>query len=241
MRANCEKCSKHRELILSASPEFENTKTFKKLNFRKTQNCFKKLEKSRIQKSGIHNELFKLRYAVDSKSDSRPLFPKKIEASKINKRHSDKLCNEKNGLLHARTISWPLFNHFSICDNDKSASDRTVIWVSNTFDVMSSGESFIHKESDQKKEVIPSITISSSSETDVSPPTSLSSNSASVFNVPTRGQQDFQANFLNLQGFASPASSRRYSGDSGYSGTQSTSSEENSFLSRKSKTFKSDC
>ena len=240
MKANCEKCLKNKELILSASSEFENFKTFKKRNIRKTQNCFKKVEKSRVQKSGIHNEFLKLRNAVDNKSDSRSLFPKEAEASKINKRHSEKIYNEQNSLLRARTISWPLFNYFSICDNEKSANDRTFIWVSNTFDVMSSGESSIHKESNQKKEVIPSITISSTSETDVSPQTSLRSNLASVFNMSTRGQQDFQANLLNLQSNASPASSRRYSGDSGYSGTQSTSSVENSFLSRKSKTFKSD-
>ena len=232
LKANCEKCLEHEDFLSSATSKLEKIQILKKLDFHKTKDSFKKYEKSGFHKSAMHKEFTKLHSIVTDKNDLNSFFQKEMKTSKLNERYLDNKFNDQNGLLHARTISWPLFNQFSMYENKKSVSERTFIWVSNSCDY-SSGDSFLHEENNRKKEIIPSITISSSSETDISPPTSLRSNSVSVFNMSSRGQEDCQINFLNPPGSTSPTGSRRYSRDSGYSGTQSTSSDDNTFSSGK--------
>ena len=151
------------------------------------------------------------------------------------------------GLVHSRTTSWPL-SHSNGSANaaGEEVDARTVSWVRNTLDVLTAGaftdfSAQPNSSGDKEKlmqragggnarsdKLLPSITVTSSAFIEASSPDSMTSvdGSNDVFTSPvtTTAAADGQLFLLPPIVYSSPGNTRRYSGDSGYSGTQSVSS-----------------
>ena len=137
---------------------------------------------------------------------------------------------DHSNLIHSRTTSWPL----SHSQGDKVDS-RTVSWVRNTLNVLTAGAftDFVsHQqaynckpESSSTSNNLPSILITSSSLANFPSPDSTESEDGNVFTSSSPVDKHPEMLFLLPPiTFESPASTRRFSGDSGYSGTQSFAS-----------------